>query len=95
MIRSSVVLPEPDGPSSATSSPFSISRLDIVERDEVAERLADVFDLDTHAAASLDDFFRLRGRRARPCRSSQLFSASVTSASSVSSEATAKAAANW
>ena len=37
MMRSSVVLPEPDGPSSATSSPERMSRLDVVERGEVAE----------------------------------------------------------
>ena len=39
MMRSSVVLPQPDGPSSATSSPVGKSRLHVVERGEAAERL--------------------------------------------------------
>ena len=40
MMRSSVVLPEPDGPSSATSSPVGTSRLTSSQRGERAERLA-------------------------------------------------------
>ena len=42
MIRSSVVLPEPDGPSSATSSPSLNRQADVVQRLVGAERLGDV-----------------------------------------------------
>ena len=42
MIRSSVDLPPPDGPSSAVSCPVGMSSDDVVERDEVAEALVDV-----------------------------------------------------
>ena len=38
MMRSSVVLPEPDGPSSATSSPVWTVEADVVQRREGAER---------------------------------------------------------
>ena len=48
--RSSVDLPQPEGPSSAVSEPPGISRLDVVERDEVAEALVDVSDRDGHRA---------------------------------------------
>ena len=44
MMRSSVDLPLPDGPSSAVSSPSGTSSDDVVERDEVAEALGDVVD---------------------------------------------------
>ena len=53
MIRSSVDLPEPDGPSSAVSEPLSTSTRDVVERLEVAEPLRDVADFDAHACSSL------------------------------------------
>ena len=59
IIRSSVVLPEPDGPSSATSSPVGDLEADVVERDEAAEGFAQVADLDTHAAS----FQPVDGRR--------------------------------
>jgi hypothetical protein len=48
MMRSSVVLPQPEGPSRATSSPVGMSRVDVVERDEIAEALGDVADFDAH-----------------------------------------------
>ena len=38
IIRSIVVLPEPDGPSSAKNSPSTIVEVDVVDRDDVAER---------------------------------------------------------
>ena len=53
MMRSSVVLPQPDGPSSATSSPVGNSRRHVVERREAAEALADAFDCDAHDVALL------------------------------------------
>ena len=52
MMRSNVVLPQPDGPSSATSSPVGKVERDIVERREAAERLADVLDFDAHGASA-------------------------------------------
>ena len=39
MMRSSVVFPEPDGPSSATSSPVGIFRVDVIERGKLSEFL--------------------------------------------------------
>ena len=42
MIRSSVVLPEPLGPSSATSSPSLNRQAHVAQRLVAAERLADV-----------------------------------------------------
>ena len=53
MIRSSVVLPQPDGPSSATSSPDAELQADVVQRGEVAEALADVADFDAHDGRSV------------------------------------------
>ena len=53
MIRSSVDLPPPDGPSSAVSCPVGSDDGDVVEGDEVTELLVDVGDLDAHEAASL------------------------------------------
>ena len=52
MMRSSVVLPEPDGPSSATSSPARMSRLEVVADDGRAEALVQVADFDAHACAA-------------------------------------------
>ena len=49
MMRRSVVLPEPDGPSNATSSPEGIFRADIVERGKLPEFLRDMFRFDAHA----------------------------------------------
>ncbi len=40
-MRSRVVLPEPDGPSSATSSPLRDVEIDVLQRRLRAERLAD------------------------------------------------------
>ena len=42
MIRSSVVLPLPDGPSSAVSDPSGDVQRDVVEGDEVTEPLGHV-----------------------------------------------------
>ena len=92
MIRSSVVLPEPEGPNSASNSPRGDFETHVVERREVAEALRDVLDGDAHgdspvAGAKLSDFFQLA---ARALRSSTTFTTSVTSANNVSSDATAK-----
>ena len=46
MTRSSVDLPEPDGPSSAVSEPSGDLERDVVEGGEVAEALGDVLDGD-------------------------------------------------
>ena len=43
-MRSVVVLPEPDGPSSAKNSPGSISKVDAVQRGELAVPLDDTFE---------------------------------------------------
>ena len=80
MMRSSVVLPDPDGPSSATNSPDWMSRFDVVERGEGAEALGDVDEwrcvIGIHSLLTL-------------VVSSATLATSVTSASSASSEATA------
>ena len=52
MIRSSVDLPQPLGPSSAVSEPVVDLERDVVERGEVAEALGDVTDDDRHQAVS-------------------------------------------
>ena len=52
MTRSSVVLPQPEGPSSATSSPGAIVRSIAVEDRLVAEALADAGDLDALAGGA-------------------------------------------
>ena len=80
MMRSRLVLPEPEGPRSATSSPSGTLRLTSFERGEGAERLGDAADLDAHAPSR---------------HSTRLLATRVTRASSASSEATAKAAWNW
>ena len=59
MMRSSVDLPPPLGPSRAVSWPVGIDSDDVVEGDEVAEALGDVADVDAHQAA----FLRVGGRR--------------------------------
>ena len=67
---------------------------DVVKRNEVAKFLADVSKLDTHAAT-------LIARSSCYCftgttrHSSEYLATSVTMASKVSSDETAKAAANW
>ena len=48
MIRSSVDLPPPLGPSSAVSCPVGQRDGDVVEGDEVAELLGDAGDVDAH-----------------------------------------------
>ncbi len=53
MMRSSVVLPEPDGPSSASSSPVSHVEVDVVDRDEVAEALVDAAQFDAHSMSPI------------------------------------------
>ena len=65
MMRSSVVLPEPEGPSSATSSPVSTCEVDVVDRDEAAEALGDAGEFDAHSA-SPDAAARRAARAARP-----------------------------
>ena len=49
MMRSSVVLPEPEGPSSATSSPGCMSSADVAQRRIGAEVLLDALDADAEA----------------------------------------------
>ncbi len=58
MMRSSVVLPQPEGPSSATSSPEGNVQADVVQRGEAAEALRDVADFDAHDGCSLRKFRR-------------------------------------
>ena len=52
MMRSSVDLPEPLGPSSAVSDAALDVERDVVEGDEVAEALGDVAHEDGHLGAS-------------------------------------------
>ena len=59
MMRSSVVLPQPDGPRKQTSSPASIVEVDRLQRHEAAERLVD--------AASAERWQRWSGSRSAPC----------------------------
>ena len=53
MMRSSVVLPLPDGPSSAVSDPSGDVQRDVVEGDEVAEPLGQPVNLDGHRCVLL------------------------------------------
>ena len=53
MIRSSVDLPPPDGPEQRGQLAGRDRDVDVVEGDEVAERLGDVGDLDAHAVVLL------------------------------------------
>ena len=46
IMRSSVVLPQPDGPSRVKNSPASIAEADAVDGDEVAEAARDVLNLE-------------------------------------------------
>ena len=50
MIRSSVVLPEPDGPSSATNSPVATLRLTSRSAVNAPNVLRDVADFDAHVS---------------------------------------------
>ena len=52
MIRSSVVLPEPDGPSRGDQFAVGHVQTYVAQRGKLAERLGDVADLDAHAAPS-------------------------------------------
>ena len=49
IIRSVVVLPQPEGPRSEKNSPGSIDEVDVVDGDEVAELLAQAGELDPTA----------------------------------------------
>ena len=87
-MRSSVVLPEPDGPSSATSSPALHVEIDAIDRRVRAEAMCDASYLDAHASTPTGSI-----SEARPARhSTSERTTSVTSASVVRSEATANAA---
>ena len=90
MMRSSVVLPEPEGPSSATSSPSSHMQIDVAQCDVVRERLADVARFDSHGYATSSITAGRSSARMR--HSSAALAIRVTSASSASRLATANAA---
>ena len=92
MMRSSVVLPEPEGPSSATSSPAGMSRFRLSQTTVSPKRLLQVADFDAHSDLPLG---AARFNCAFTRCSTTNFSTSVTSASPASSDATANAAANW
>ena len=100
MMRSSVVLPEPDGPSSATSSPAGMSRFRLSQTTVSPKRLLRLrtsmlmvpFALRTALEGARLGAFALP--HCLRC-STRYFSTSVTSASRASSDATANAAANW
>ena len=88
MMRSSVVLPQPDGPSSATSSPVGNSRL----TSSSATKSPNVLRMLRTSMLMVP----LVGCSWVPARHSiNVLTTRVTSASSASSDATAKAAANW
>ena len=87
MIRSSVVLPEPEGPSRANQLARHDRRLTSSSAG-TAERLGDVADFNAHCPRRA---LRWHGRCA--FHSTIVLATSVTRASSASSEATAKAAA--
>ena len=89
MMRSSVVLPEPDGPEQRDQLAGVDAQVDLVDRGEGAEAPADVANFDGH-----DGLVPGRGYDSRRRQATRLFSTSVTTASSVSTEATANAAAN-
>ena len=93
MIRSSVVLPEPTGPSSATSSPSGIVEADVAQRRGTRRSVLLMFwTVDAHRLPLPVSAQRLAGAAAASAIRRTLFAASVTSASSASSEATANAA---
>ena len=76
MMRSSVVFPQPDGPSSATSSPVGISRSTSSQRAEGREVLDDGFDLDAHRVISTGAtgrFVVAVWRSRSECHSTRLF----------------------
>ena len=84
MMRRSVVLPDPDGPSSASNSPDWMSRFTLSSAVKDAEALGGVENGDSHRIIPLHTL-----------DSSATFAIRVTSASSARSDATAKAAMNW
>ena len=101
MMRSSVVLPQPEGPSSATSSPVGKSRLTSPSAVKLPN---DLWMLRTWMLMSAAFWARcgrprqdaVEAAAATDARHSMnCLIASVTSASIASSEATANAAANW
>ncbi len=88
MIRSSVVLPEPDGPSSAHSSPsWMSSETSFSTRVVPKARLR--FRMSTFMTGSFSHQCRASSRAKR--HSNNALTASVSSADKASSEATAKA----
>jgi hypothetical protein len=90
MMRSSVVLPQPEGPEQRGQFAVRELQRDVVERRELAELLADVLDFDRHAQCSVV----AASARMDWCRRHSIkdLTASVTSASSASSDAIANAA---
>ena len=93
MTRSSVVLPEPEGPSRAISSPGRVSSETPSSAGVAAAKRLETFSRLGCAMAAVRSRRRV-GRRTRVGRAPferTAFSTSVTRASSASSEATAKA----
>ena len=82
MIRSSDVLPEPEGPSSASSSPVSTCRSTLSTATKMPKRLA----MPRSSMLMRESPATCRRRAARAARRAN-FAASVTSASSASSDA--------
>ena len=67
IIRSVVVLPQPDGPSSAKNEPARDLERDPVDRDDVVEALRDVLEADVGGGrAARGRGFQLDARRAAP-----------------------------
>ena len=88
MIRSSVVLPEPEGPSSASSEPAGTSRLTLSSAWKLPNRL--LMFLTEMLTTCLRQDSPLPIRSLRVLRSSTTLTTRVTRARSVRTEATAK-----
>ena len=89
MIRSSVVFPDPDGPEQRHQLAVGHVEADVVQCREAPERLGDVEYLYAHVQCPAS-----ASRRRRPMfHSTTLLATSVTTASSINSDATANAAA--
>ena len=87
MMRSRLVLPEPEGPSRATSSPVGTVRLTSFTATKEPKDLGDAADLNGHCGSSV------WGARASADRhSTRVFATRVTRARKASREATANAA---